>query len=189
MKVNIPELLFSERSDFHKWLLGNAETSDGIWLIFSKTKECKTLTANDALEEALCFGWIDGQIKSIDDKKYKKYFARRRVNSIWSEKNKKITETLRKKKLMNTLGEKAIEEAKKNGTWDARKQEPITAGQVKAFAKKLKGVFPAYENFNKMPPSVQTTYTRRYLSFKSEESRQKDFDKIVDRLNNNLKPM
>ena len=189
MRANIPELLFPARKDFHVWLRENAETSDGVWLVFGKTKDPVTLTANDALEEALCFGWIDGQIRSIDNTKYTKYFARRRDKSVWSEKNKKIVEMLRKKKLMAKPGEKAIETAIKNGTWNAAKREPITAEQIKAFTKKLKGISPAYENFAGMPPSVQSAYTGRYLSFKTEEARQRDFEKIIDRLNKNLKPM
>ena len=157
MRADVPELLFPMRKDFYEWLDENAEASDGVWLVFSKTKDLVTLTANDALEEALCFGWIDGQIKSIDNTKYVKYFAKRRNKSRWSEKNKKIIEVLRKKKLMTELGEKAIETAIKNGMWDAPKREPITAEQVKLFTKKLKGISPAYENFNMMPPSVQST--------------------------------
>ena len=189
MKINVPELIFPMREDFRTWLRENAETSDGVWLVFGKTKDTVTLTANDALEEALCFGWIDGQMKSIDNTKYLKYFARRRAKSPWSEKNKKIAEMLREKKMMDKLGEKTIEAAIKNGTWNAPKNEPITSEQIEAFAKKLKNISPAHENFNRMPPSVRSTYTKRYLSFKTEESRQKDFLKIIDRLNKNLKPM
>ena len=187
MKENIPELCFNTRGDFRKWLSSNAETSDGVWLIFGKTKALLTLTANDALEEALCFGWIDGQMKSIDSTKYIKYFARRRPKSVWSEKNKKIVDTLRSQKLMTPLGEKTVEAAIKNGTWDTVKSDPISDDQIQSFAKKLTGI--AYENFIKMAPSVKRTYTGRYLSFKTEEGRQRDFEKIVDRLNKNLKPM
>ena len=189
MKTDTPELCFETRDDFRKWLSKNAETSEGVWLIFGKTKALVTLSANDALEEALCFGWIDGQMKSIDSTKYLKYFARRRVKSVWSDKNKKTVETLRKKKMMTEPGEKAVEAAVKNGTWSAAKRSPITDEQVVAFAEKLIGISPAYENFQQMPPSVRRTYTRRHLSFKSEEARQRDFEKIVDRLNQNLKPM
>ena len=189
MKADTPELCFKTRDDFRTWLSGNAETSGGVWLVFGKTKALATLTANDALEEALCFGWIDGQMKSIDDSKYLKYFARRRAKSVWSDKNKKTVETLRKKKMMTELGEKAVEAAIKDGTWEATKRSPITDEQVEAFAEKLDGISPACENFKQMPPSVRRTYTMRYLSFKSEEVRQRDFAKIVERLNKNLKPM
>jgi len=97
MRQDVPELVFPKREDFRSWLSKNAEKSEGVWLIFGKTKDVITLTANDALEEALCFGWIDGQIKSIDNSKYKKYFARRQAKSNWSSKNKKIIETLARK--------------------------------------------------------------------------------------------
>jgi len=100
MRTDVPELLFASREEFRAWLIKNAETSDGVWLTFGKTKDVATLSANDALEEALCFGWIDGQMKSVDITKYLKYFAKRRAKSPWSDKNKKIVETLRERKLM-----------------------------------------------------------------------------------------
>lgn len=189
MRADVPELLFSSRGDFRTWLRENAETSDGVWIVIDKTKAIVTLSANDALEEALCFGWIDGQMKSIDNTKYIKYFAQRRSKSCWSEKNKETVETLQKKGLMTELGEKAVEAAKRNGMWDTPKRDPITDEQVEAFAEKLVGISPAYENFNNMLPSIRFTYTGRYLSFKTEEARHRDFEKIIDRLNKNLKPM
>jgi len=189
VRMDIPELRFPSRSDFRAWLAGNAKTSDGVWLVFGKTKEVVTLTANDALEEALCFGWIDGQMKSIDHTKYLKYFARRRVQSVWSDKNRKTVEMLWNKGLMTESGEEAVETAKRNGLWDAPQRDPITDEQVEAFAAKLADISPASENFNKMSQSVRCSYTGRYLSFKSEEARQRDFGKIVERLNKNLKPM
>ena len=83
MKSDTPELLFASREDFREWLSNNASESTGVWLVFGKTKAVRTLTATEALEEALCFGWIDGQMRSIDETKYVKYFARRRAKSIW----------------------------------------------------------------------------------------------------------
>jgi len=189
MRSNAPELLFSTRKDFRKWLSSNAETSEGFWLVFGKTKAVVTLTANEALEEALCFGWIDGQMKSIDDTKYVKYFARRREKSIWSDKNKKTVQVLREKGLLTELGEQAVALAVKHGMWDAPKRQPITDEQIEALAKRLHGISPAYENFVKMSPSVKRTYAGAYFAPKSDEARQRGFDRIVDRLNKNLKPM
>jgi len=189
MRENVPELQFTSRDEFRAWLQVNAETSGGVWLVFGKVKAVVTLSANDALEEALCFGWIDGQMRSIDSARYHKYFAKRRAKSVWSEKNKKTVDVLRGKGLMTDLGEEAVEVAKKNGMWDAPKGNPITDEDIAALTEKLAGFSPAYENFIKMSPSVRRTYTGRYLSFKTEEARERDFDKIVDRLNNNLKPM
>ena len=188
MGIEAPELLFSSRDDFRTWLQENATTSDGVWLVFGKTKAVVTLSANDALEEALCFGWIDGQMKSLDDTKYRKYFACRREKSPWSDKNKKTVETLRERSLITELGEKAVEIAKGNGMWDASPSGTITDEQIASFSDKLSGLSLAYENFMKMPRSAKVAYVRRYLSFKKEETRQKDFEKIVDMLNQNLKP-
>ena len=189
MRTDVPELVFVSRGDFRQWLHENAETRDGVWLVFGKTKALLTVSANDALEEALCFGWIDSQMKRIDHSKYIKYFSRRRPKSPWSEKNKKTVERLRGKGLMTEWGEKAVEDAKRNGMWEAPKGGPITDEQVASFAEQLAGITPAYKNFKAMPLSVRITYTKRYLSFKTEQSRQRDFEKIVDRLNKNLKPM
>lgn len=189
MRTDIPELQFRTRGEFRAWLAENAETSGGVWLALGKTKALPTLKAAEALEEALCFGWIDGQFKSVDDVKYLKYFAKRRAGSPWSDKNKQLVEALRDKNMVTGLGEKAVEAAKKNGTWDAPKGEPITDAQIEEFTGKLAEISPAYENFMKMPPSVKRSYTGRYFSFKTEEARQRDFGRIVDRLNKNLKPM
>jgi uncharacterized protein YdeI (YjbR/CyaY-like superfamily) len=188
MRADIPELLFATRDDFRVWLKGNAETSEGIWLVFGKVKTVVSLSANDALEEALCFGWVDGQMKSIDDTKYRKYFSCRREKSPWSDKNKKTIETLREKNLMTELGEQAVETAKKNGMWDASPSGAITDEQIMSFSDKLSGLSLTHENFMKMPRSAKVAYVRRYLSFKKEETRQKDFEKIIDMLNQNLKP-
>jgi uncharacterized protein YdeI (YjbR/CyaY-like superfamily) len=113
MRADVPELFFPTRAAFRAWLQENAETSEGVWLVLGKKKAVVTLSANDALEEALCFGWIDGQMQGIDETKYHKYFARRRAKSVWSDKNKKLVEMLRVKGIMTELGEKAVETAKK----------------------------------------------------------------------------
>ncbi|MCL1795430.1 MAG: YdeI/OmpD-associated family protein [Clostridia bacterium] len=184
MRADVPELLFQSRADFRAWLKGNAETSNGVWLVFGKNKSIVTLSANDALEEALCFGWIDGQMQKVDETKYLKYFARRRARSPWSDKNKKTIDELRAKGMMTESGENAVENAKSNGMWSA-KHELITEEKVEALAERLSGVSPAaYERFMNTPPSARRTLTRRYLSFKSEEARQRDFLKIVELLIN-----
>jgi uncharacterized protein YdeI (YjbR/CyaY-like superfamily) len=189
MKDEVVRMTFETRDDFRAWLSENAEAGNSIWLVFSKTKDLKTLSAHEALEEALCFGWIDGQMKSVDDTRYLKYFARRQSKSVWSEKNKQLVEQLREKKIMTELGEKAVRAAMEKGMWNAPKSAAITDDQLEVLAKKLVGLSPAYENFCNMSPSVRRTYAKRYTSFKSEEAREKDFIKIVDRLNQNLKPM
>ena len=72
---------FSHRDEFRRWLETHCMSDDGIWLLFGKAGGPKTIKAGEALEEALCFGWIDGQMQSIDDKTYKKYFSMRSIGS------------------------------------------------------------------------------------------------------------
>ncbi|MDV0447030.1 hypothetical protein MsAg5_09020 [Methanosarcinaceae archaeon Ag5] len=182
-------LEFPNRAAFRAWLKMNAASSDGVWLLFGKPGGPKTIKAGEALEEALCFGWIDGQMQSIDDKTYQKYFSLRRANSKWSEKNKTLVEQLEKQGKMTDYGRQKIEEAKKNGQWDAPKAPGITEEQITVLSELLKGHEPAYTNFEAMSPSVKKTYTRAYLDAKTDAGREKRLAWMIDRLNQNLKPM
>lgn len=103
--MSLEQILFESRINFRNWLSNNCTTSNGIWLVFSKKASIKTLKASEALEEALCFGWIDGQMQSIDETKYLKYFSIRRKGSKWSDKNKNLVRELESKGLMMILAE------------------------------------------------------------------------------------
>ena len=180
---------FADREEFRKWLSENCLSHEGIWLLFGKAGGPKTVKAKEALEEALCFGWIDGQMKSIDDKTYKKYFSMRREKSKWSEKNKALVKTLEEQGLMTDFGRRKIEEAKKNGQWDAQKPMEITKKQIAQLSALLEGYEPACTNFGGMSLSVKKTYTRAYFDAKTDAGREKRFAWMVNRLNKNLKPM
>ena len=157
--------------------------------MFGKAGGPKTIKASEALEEALCFGWIDGQMQSIDDKSYIKYFSERRKNSKWSEKNKALVETLEKQGVMTAYGRAKIEEAKKNGQWDAPKPAEITEKHIAALSGIIKGHEPACTNFIAMSPSVKKTYARAYYDAKTDDGRAKRLSWIIERLNKNLRPM
>jgi uncharacterized protein YdeI (YjbR/CyaY-like superfamily) len=182
-------LTFTDRQAFREWLGKDGTESDGIWLIFSKTEDLVTLSAADALEEALCHGWIDGQIQSIDDRSYKKYFARRLPKSKWSVKNRELAQTLIEKGLITRLGLEAIENARKNGSWDNAGRPLIDDEQIEMFREIIQLYETAHANFLTMSHSVQRTYTGFYLDAKSDKTRQTRLEKIIDRLNRNLKPM
>ena len=183
------QLVFADREKFRQWLAKNHDISQGIWLVFSKTEKLKTIKADEALEEALCFGWIDGLIKSIDEEKYIKKFTPRRNGSKWSETNKNIVNRLIKDRKVTEPGMKAVEEAKGNGNWDIPKREPVSNDQVEILIKALSGAEPALSNFLNMPPSVRRTYTGFYLDAKKEEIRINRLKKLIERLNENKKPM
>lgn len=180
---------FADRAAFREWLTQHCTSSAGVWLLFGKSGGPKTIKAGEALEEALCFGWIDGQMQSIDDKTYQKYFSMRREKSKWSEKNKALVKSLEERGLMTEFGRKKIEEAKQNGQWDAPKAMAVTEEQIAMLLSLLQGHEPACTNFQAMSPSVKKTYTRAYFDAKTDAGRKKRIAWIVDRLNKNLKPM
>lgn len=182
-------LVLPDRIAFRAWLENYSTDSDGVWLLFGKKGGPVTLSANDALEEALCFGWIDGQMKSIDNKTYKKYFSSRRANSKWSEKNKALVEQLEQQGKMTDLGRAKIAAAKKNGQWDKPIAPPVMDEQIAFLADLLKEHEPAYTNFLAMSPSVRKTYTRAYYDAKTDAGRASRIAWMVDRLSKNLKPM
>lgn len=183
-------LHFQNREEFRHWLADHCRTSPGVWLLFSKSKALQTLKAKEALEVALCYGWIDGVMKKIDENSYIKYFSERRKNSKWSVRNKALVEKLAKEGELTDFGREKVAEAKENGQWEnARRPSDMTTQQI-ATIMELIAPFPvAYENFQKMSPSVKKTYTRAYFDAKTDEGRQKRLAWMVQRLEQNLKPM
>ena len=180
---------FANREEFRTWFSEHCLSDAGTWILFGKSGGPKTIKAGEALEEALCFGWIDGQMKSIDDKTYKKYFSMRREKSKWSEKNKALVKSLEERGLMTDFGRKKIEEAQKNGQWYAPNPMAVTEEQIACLSALLEGHEPACTNFHAMSLSVKKTYTRAYFDAKTDAGREKRIAWIVERLNQNLKPM
>lgn len=187
-KIN-GRIQFADREAFRNWLSEHCMSEEGVWLLFGKAGGPTTIKAGEALEEALCFGWIDGQMQSIDDQTYIKYFSMRREKSKWSKKNKELAQSLEERGLMTDYGRQKIEEARKNGMWDAPKPQEITEDQIAQVLEILKPYEPACTNFQAMSPSVKKTYTRAYLDAKTDAGREKRIAWMVERLNQNLKPM
>jgi len=148
-----------------------------------------TLKADEALEEALCFGWIDGQIQRMDDLKYRKYFSRRAPNSKWSDKNKSLADKLEKQGRMSDSGRTRIEEARKDGRWNAPQSPAVTDEHIILLSGLLKRHEPAHTNFLAMSPSVKKTYARAYFDAKTDAGRDRRLSWMIERLNKNLKPM
>lgn len=182
-------LTFADRRAFRTWLDRHGAESGGVWLLFGKKGGPSTLSATEALEEALCFGWIDGRMQSIDATSYKKYFARRTAKSNWSDKNKRLVRELLDSGLVAQAGLDAIDAAKKRGEWDKTGRGAVDDGQVRDFISIVKQHKSAYENLLSMPLSVRKTYAGFYFDAKQDATRQARLEKIVDRLNRNLKPM
>lgn len=182
-------IIFATRGDFRRWLEEREAEGPGVWLLFGKKGGPKTLKAGEALEEALCYGWIDGVMKSLDEQSYVKYFAPRVKKSKWSEKNKALIPKLEEAGIMTDWGREKIREAKENGSWDKGKAEEDTEAQIQAVEKLLQGIEPAWGNYMAMSPSVRRTYARAYADAKTDAGREKRLAWMIDRLNQNLKPM
>ena len=179
---------FKNLKEFQNFLAKNYQSDEGIWIKLDKRKTADKLTPNQALEEALCYGWIDGQIKSLNDDFYLKYFCKRRPKSIWSERNKKIVSILIKENRIQPPGLAEVNRAKKDERWNKHDESPNDFS-LDEFIKNLDNYPEAKKNYLRMSPSIQKTYAMSYYCLKKEESRQKRLLIIIDRLNNNLKPM
>jgi uncharacterized protein YdeI (YjbR/CyaY-like superfamily) len=115
-----PILEFENKKSFEKWLAKNHAKEEGVWLKISKSKSgIKSVNHNEALEVALCYGWIDGQRNGLDENYFMQKFTPRRGKSIWSVINKQKVTKLIKEGNMKPAGLAAINEAKKNGRWDS----------------------------------------------------------------------
>ena len=118
-KPELPILPFTSQTEWRKWLESNHAECDGIWLQFyKKGSGVSTVVYAEALDEALCFGWIDGQLKSGDEKYYIQRFTPRRKRSLWSKRNIEHVSRLEAEGKIHPAGWKAIEEAKANGRWE-----------------------------------------------------------------------
>ena len=118
--AELPVLTFRAASQWLAWLDRNHAGSPGVWLKIAKQGGGqRTLTYKDALEAALCYGWIDGQKKGFDDRWWLQKFVRRRPGSIWSKVNREHAQRLIESGQMKAAGLEAIERAKASGQWDA----------------------------------------------------------------------
>ncbi len=178
-------LQFENRKAFRIWLEINHSSSYGIWIVIIKGN--KDFTSNDALEEAICFGWIDGLMKSIDETKYKKYFSRRIDKKKWSEKNKAIYKGLKEKGLITEFGIEAYQYNDKNN--EAIDKISVHAANIK----KLKDVLCMENDTLKLlestTPSRQKQLAGFYCDAKTEETRRKRKEKIIEAIKNNYKGM
>jgi uncharacterized protein YdeI (YjbR/CyaY-like superfamily) len=118
--TELPVILFEDQDGWATWLAANHAASPGLWLrIAKKAAGITSLSYDEALEVALCYGWIDGQKKSYDDGSWLQKFTRRGAKSIWSKINREKVQALIERGRMQPAGHAEIERAKQDGRWDA----------------------------------------------------------------------
>lgn len=121
MPDELPELLVVDRALWRSWLAVHHDQDQGVWLVLAKKHvvEPTRLTYDEALDEALCHGWIDGQVGRRDEHTYRQRFTPRRARSSWSKRNVGLIERLQAEGLMHPAGLQAVARAKGDGRWDA----------------------------------------------------------------------
>jgi len=176
----LEQLYFVDRDKWRNWLSEHHAESAGIWLAFYKKATSKpTIEYDAAVEEALCFGWIDSIIKKIDDEKYVRKFTPRKDKSDWSKLNKKRVARMIKAGRMTDAGLDKIRAAKKNGCWKRDGKTPRSIEMPSEFAEALACNKKARENLEKLSP----TYRRHYLGWiaaaKRPETRKRRLDESI----------
>lgn len=153
MDTSFPVLSFKSSKEFERWLNKNYSKSNGIWLrIFKKNSETKSVSYAEALDEALCYGWIDGQKNKYDDNSWLQKFTPRRKASGWSKINTSHIERLTKAGRMQPSGLKEVEAAKADGRWENAYHSQSTASLPDDFMielKKNKKAMAFFETLNK----------------------------------------
>lgn len=168
------------RAAWRTWLEKHHATSPGVWLVFAKKHSgIATISYEDAVREALCFGWIDSLVKSIDDRYHMQTFTPRKPKSAWSTTNKARLSKLMKEGVMAPAGLAAVAQAKKSGSWN-------TYASVDALTipPELQRAFDANPNAKKNWPTYSASAQRSFLHMvngaKRPETREKRVARVIE---------
>ena len=169
------QLDINNREVWRAWLAANHDKESEVWLIFHKKDTGKpTIDYESAVQEALCFGWIDSIIKKIDEQRYARKFTPRNTSSFWSESNKKRVRKLIERGRMTEHGMRAVNAAQQSGLWDKQEPRPEIPQEmpfelVQAFNQNHK----AKAFFEQLTPSQQKQYRMWIATAKRPETREK----------------
>jgi uncharacterized protein YdeI (YjbR/CyaY-like superfamily) len=168
-----------DRQQWHQWLRENHETSPGIWLVYhKKNSQNQSISYDDAVEEALSFGWIDSKVNTLDDERYMQVFTPRKLGSNWSKLNKERIHKLIKDGMMQPAGLKKVETAKKDGSWGFLDDiENLLIPED--FKLALENKTNALKNFEELGNSNKKQILYWIATAKRNETRQKRIKKSV----------
>jgi uncharacterized protein YdeI (YjbR/CyaY-like superfamily) len=189
--MNKPEIeLFYPKTKQHwrEWLSKNHIIKDAVWVVFYNKKSTKpTISWTDAVDEALCFGWIDSKAETLDIESHKHYFCKRKANSTWSKINKEKVEKLTSNKLMTEAGLHVIEIAKQNGSWTIldEVEELIIPADLESLFVKNDG---SKEYFSSLSKSRRKNLLQWIALAKTDTTRQKRILEIVENAMKNQLP-
>ena len=174
---------FKTAKAFGVWLKKNHATSPGIWMQFyKKASGVKTVVYAEALDEALCFGWIDSQAKSFDEHSYLQRFGPRKPKSIWSKRNRLHIARLTKEGRMAPAGLAQVAAAKKDGRWESAYDSPKDMVVPDDFLKALSKHKKAEQFFNTLNKTNRYSIVWRLQTAKKPETRERRMKQIIETL-------
>ena len=179
---------FEVPKDLGNWLEANHAIENELWVkIFKKSTGIPSVTWNDVVIEALCWGWIDGIKKSVDEKAYLQRITPRKSKSIWSKRNREYAERLIIEGRMMQSGLEQVRSAKADGRWEMA----YVASEIevpKDFLEELEGIPKARVFFETLNKSSRYVIAQGLESAKKPETRLRRFEKFISMLNNQEKP-
>lgn len=183
VKAELAILLFENQSAFEDWLERNADLSPGVWLqLAKKGSGIASLSYAEAVESALCFGWIDSQKKKHDEATWIQKFSPRGAKSIWSKVNKEKVEALIESGRMTPSGMRAIENAKQNGNWDNAYEPQSAALLPEDFSAALQASTKAKTFYDTLNTRNQYAILFRLQQAKKEDTHQRRIRQFIEML-------
>jgi uncharacterized protein YdeI (YjbR/CyaY-like superfamily) len=181
-------LVFCNREQWHCWLSDNHDKVSSVWLVFYKKCSGKSgITLDEAVEEALRFGWIDSRQRKRNQETFVLRFSPRKERSLWSKINKARAEKLIASGKMTESGLKKIEEAQKNGYWENAYTNLTSRSLPNDLKDALKKDIKAWNNFNKFANSYRNIYIFWINQAKTPQTRQKRIETVVEKSLKNIK--
>lgn len=179
-----PELVVAGSSEWRAWLHAHHSDSDGVWLVLAKrgTTHPTALSYDEALEEAICFGWIDGQVGRRDAATFRRRFTPRKARSAWSQRNVAIVEKLTAAGRMQPSGDDEVRKAKGDGRWDAAYAGHATIEVPEDLAKALHDNPQARAFFEQLTSSNRYSVLYRIANAKRADTRARRIEQFVDML-------
>ena len=182
-KTDFPIIFFESQDEWRSWLEQNHNVARGVWLRFyKKGSGITSLNYAQALDEALCYGWIDGQSKTSDEKSYLQKFTQRRARSIWSKRNIEHIARLTEEGKMKPSGLKAAEAAKADGRWDMAYDSPGNMSIPEDFLLELSKDNKAFAFFETLNKANTYAISWRLQTAKKPETREKRMKIILGML-------
>jgi len=187
IKNNIQTFYASSRKEWRCWLQQNANTEKQVWLIiYHKQSKTPSIYYDAAVEEAICFGWIDSKPNKRDNESYYLFFSQRKFKSNWSKANRQRAEKMIAQNLMMPSGLALIQIAKQTGTW--QKLEAVQNTVIPAdLAQLLKNNTIAFQNFTAFAPSSKRIILEWILNAKKTDTRKKRIEETVALAEKNIK--